>query len=857
MQPAPAYLVPSTFGVQTLVAPGGNACLLPGANTQPPLSTTPRKVPRASSCQSTPHPSTPPVLASPSIEEELPARPRSPVNRARNACMADTLSAAHMSSFLGTNAPHSDLSPVPSQPVNGTANNSDPPTWSPSICFPKPSSYRRGTVDRTHYKETSTQVTLMRRNDTANTIPRGLHLHTRDEPLDTRTGAYSIDYSDQELLDDHDPDPDPDNAGVELSWRQLNYVVDQYDSRGWRLGFEKKSARKQVLYDMNGHAKPGEILAIMGGSGAGKTTLLNVLSGRARGGRATGDVRFNNEDVDAWWQSAVGYVQQQDLFFETLTVRETLQYAALLKLPDTMTHQQKMARVDKVVAQMRLSRRLDTKVGNSTIRGISGGEKKRLHIASELLGSPKVLFLDEPTSGLDAYNAYKATELIKKNAKKAKRTVVMTIHQPRKEILDLFDKILLLSRGRVVFYGSIDSALSYFAHIGYPVPPLKNPADHFLDVATLDNSTLENKMRSEAHLDQLTSIWRDHFDSIAFPPYTMSPTQRQQKKRQCTGAKTFSDLLRDARIRESDIRTYGAWGWWKRFGLLMLRHWQVYSRDTELWIMALASNMLAIVLFGYLWHHRPATPAGARSRLALFFMFGLDRYLSAVFGCVLAVPLRLSLYLRERTSGMYPGYMIYWATYTATWLQFTLLTVAVLVAVYLWTGLQSTWMRFVHFFAAGVLLDLAGHTCGFVIGSSTDSVDVGLTAAILMIGIFAGFAGYVIVSANIPAPLKWISYINPSYYSYHVWAQNELAGLVLTCSPSDIVCLPTGDSLLDLLALRPFSAPVGLAVLFSLSVVFALIGAFIFDRFTRPTWMRTVQILSEGKDLGRPMGTTG
>ncbi|TPX37415.1 hypothetical protein SmJEL517_g00649 [Synchytrium microbalum] len=690
------------------------------------------------------------------------------------------------------------------------------------------------------------------RSRTVNTIRRGLRLFADDlPPSPTAADAYSLDNDeDDEVLDEDDGSEK--TAGVEIAWRHLNYVVEQ-DTRGWDFGFGpmKKPTRKQLLIDLNGQAKPGEMLAIMGGSGAGKTTLLNVLSGRARGGHATGDVRFNNEPSDARWRSAVGYVQQEDIFFETLTVRETLQYAALLKLPDTMSKAQKMARVDKVVAQMRLSRRLDTKVGNSIIRGISGGEQKRLHIASELLGSPKMLFLDEPTSGLDAYNAFKVTQLIKNNAKRANQTVVMTIHQPRKEILDLFDRIMILSRGKIVFYGSIDSALPHFAHIGYPVPPLKNPADHFLDVATLDNSTPENKVKSAAHLDRLTGIWRDNFDSIAFPPFQSGPTTPQHRNRNRDSAHALGELRRgSARIRESDILHFGFYGWWKRFLILMLRHWQVYFRDIELWVMAIVSNSIAIFLFGYLWQHRPLTSAGGKSRLALFFMFGLDRYLSAVFGCVLAVPVRLSLYLRERTSGMYTGQMIYWSTYTATWLQFTPLTIIVLAAVYVCTGLQLDWIRFFHWFAVGLLLDLAGHTYGFLIGSCTDNVNVGLTSAILMVGIFAGFAGYVIVSVDIPNPLRWISWIDPTYYVYHAWTQNELTGLIFTCSVTDVICFPTGDSLLDYLSLRPFGVPLATGMLFVLSVGAAIVGAVLFDRFTQPTWMRAVNIVRE-EDLYR------
>ena len=135
--------------------------------------------------------------------------------------------------------------------------------------------------------------------------------------------------------------------------------------------------------------------------------------------------------------------------FNNLTVLETLTYSALLRLPANMSLEKKQARVNTIIQRLGLS-----ECQNTRIQGISGGERKRTAIGIELVTDPSILFLDEPTSGLDAFNAFNVIESIKKVTVQESKIVLMTIHQPRTDILELFDKILLLSRGQTVFFGS-------------------------------------------------------------------------------------------------------------------------------------------------------------------------------------------------------------------------------------------------------------------------------------------------------------------------------------------------------------------------------------------------------------------
>ncbi|KAK3382271.1 hypothetical protein B0T24DRAFT_5050 [Lasiosphaeria ovina] len=242
---------------------------------------------------------------------------------------------------------------------------------------------------------------------------------------------------------------------------------------------------KDILSGIQGMAHPGEVTAIMGASGAGKTTFLDILARKNKRGQVLGDFYVNGEKVgDVDFKNAVGFVDQEDTMLPTLTVHETILTSALLRLPRDMGRAAKELRVTEVEKQLGIHHIRDSLIGSEegNGRGISGGEKRRVGIACELVTSPSILFLDEPTSGLDAYNAYNVIECLVTLAKTYKRTIIFTIHQPRSNIVALFDRLILLARGKTVYSGPLHQCQDYFDHIGYSCPPGFNIADYLVDL---------------------------------------------------------------------------------------------------------------------------------------------------------------------------------------------------------------------------------------------------------------------------------------------------------------------------------------------------------------------------------------
>ncbi|KAI5310535.1 hypothetical protein KEM55_005709 [Ascosphaera atra] len=245
---------------------------------------------------------------------------------------------------------------------------------------------------------------------------------------------------------------------------------------------------RQILSGIQGSVHPGQVMAIIGASGAGKSTFLDILARKNKRGHSQGNFYVNGKQIsDAEYKRSIGFVDQEDTMLPTLTVHETILTSALLRLPRDMSRLAKEQRVAEVERQLGIYHIRDQLIGadegvGGPGRGISGGEKRRVGIACELVTSPALLFLDEPTSGLDAFNAYNVIECLVTLAKDYNRTIIFTIHQPRSNIVALFDQLVLLSKGKTVYSGPFATCQSYFDDIGYSCPPGFNIADYLVDL---------------------------------------------------------------------------------------------------------------------------------------------------------------------------------------------------------------------------------------------------------------------------------------------------------------------------------------------------------------------------------------
>ena len=251
------------------------------------------------------------------------------------------------------------------------------------------------------------------------------------------------------------------------------------------------SEEKIILNGITGIASPGEILAVLGPSGSGKSTLLNILGGRLQGKHGGLVVANGRRRLDRSVQKKIGFVTQDDVLYPHLTVRETLVFCALLRLPAGLTTAEKVKAAEEVISELGLTKCENTVVGNGLVRGVSGGERKRVSIGHEMLVNPDLLILDEPTSGLDSTAAMRVVGSLSGLAKKGK-TVVASMHQPSSMVYQMFHKVLLLAEGRCLYFGPGREAMDYFASLGFSPRFLVNPADFILDLC---NGKLKSRER--------------------------------------------------------------------------------------------------------------------------------------------------------------------------------------------------------------------------------------------------------------------------------------------------------------------------------------------------------------------------
>ncbi|CAJ1963842.1 unnamed protein product [Sphenostylis stenocarpa] len=254
---------------------------------------------------------------------------------------------------------------------------------------------------------------------------------------------------------------------VSKATSQLTVKVDRY---------------KKILKGITGSIGPGEILALMGPSGSGKTTLLRVIRGRLVD-NVKGKVTYNDVRFTPAVKRRIRFVTQEDVFSPQLIVEETLVFSAHLRLPSSMSKQQKYAKVDTTIKELGLARCRHTKIAGGYLKVILGGERKRTYIGYEILVDPSLLLLDEPTFGLDSSSANKVL-LTLQGLAKAGRTIITIIHQPSSGIFHMFDKLRLISEGYLVYYGKAKETMEYFSSLRFTPQIPMNHAEFLLDLAT-------------------------------------------------------------------------------------------------------------------------------------------------------------------------------------------------------------------------------------------------------------------------------------------------------------------------------------------------------------------------------------
>ena len=262
---------------------------------------------------------------------------------------------------------------------------------------------------------------------------------------------------------------------------------------------DKNRGDLQILKGLGGVIKPKELCAIMGCSGAGKTSLLNVLSGKVtnKGNiKVNGVIKIDGIEINPASievKRKIAFVAQRDALLAWQTARESISFAARLRLPKETTDDAVAALTDKILKELGLAKVADSLIGGDHFRGVSGGEMRRISLGVELVVRPSIVFLDEVTSGLDSHSASTVMSVCKRVAESG-AAVVMVIHQPDSKSFSILDHLILVNDGQFMYSGSAGMVPDFFAEHGYKIPEYYNPAQWIVEVAaTEDHCVLKEK----------------------------------------------------------------------------------------------------------------------------------------------------------------------------------------------------------------------------------------------------------------------------------------------------------------------------------------------------------------------------
>ncbi|KAG8157735.1 hypothetical protein KVR01_012397 [Diaporthe batatas] len=567
-----------------------------------------------------------------------------------------------------------------------------------------------------------------------------------------------------------------DVAPVDVQIRNLNVTVDTSPSvlepatypallkdrfGRSKAGPEPSSYTKDLLSSVSASLAPGTLTAILGGSGSGKTTLLNTVSSRIASSRLSqsGSILFNSQPNIEAIRSA--YVTQTDILLPTLTARETLQYSADLRLPPPSTSEERQRVVEEVIMELGLKEAADTRVGSTTHRGLSGGEKRRVSIGVQMLANPSVLFLDEPTTGLDASSAFQLVRTLKNLAAKG-RTVIVTIHQPRSEIWGLFDNMILLSRGSPVYSGPVAECLPWFDGLGLRMPSFVNPAEHLVDLAAVDNRTPELEAESLARVEQLKGAWREENERRFAPTEkgAETPAERGMMLSKHTNATSFTRQMR----------------------VMTSRTLKTTYRDPMGMMAAIMQAVVMGLCTGYIFYQLGRDQAGIRSRQGfLYTTSALEGYLFLVFE-VYRLTQEIGVFDREHSEGCATALPFLVSRRIARFVTEDFPVPLIFAVISYWmAGLDQAPSRFLTYFGIVLLNHYIAVTCAMCCVTASRNFPGASLIANLAYTLQSMACGYFIQSNSIAIWLRWLKYLTYTYYIFSALCGNEFHDSFYDC----------------------------------------------------------------------------
>lgn len=555
----------------------------------------------------------------------------------------------------------------------------------------------------------------------------------------------------------------PPNKACNIEFKNLSYSVPEGRRKFTLRNFwDCQTNYKTILKCISGRFSAGKLTAIMGPSGAGKSSLMNLLTGY-RVKSVEGDILVNGKELDRRkFRKQSCYIMQEDHLLPNLSVLELMMASANLKLSDKLSTKNKAAVVQKILGILSLDTVQSTHACN-----LSGGQRKRLSIALELVNNPPVMFFDEPTSGLDSASCFQCVSLLKSLAKGG-RNIICTIHQPSAKLFEMFDYLYMMAEGQCIYQGSIPGLIPYLSSMNLHCPPYHNPADFVIEVACGEFGDMVPKLSVVVKSGRCDRYFENHkANNKNQHRHDNNENSIKEHNQHCH--KTFMQSSLDSiyQTKETDVEIDHAFAttFFTQFSVLFVRTFKSILRDTTLTRLRLASHLAIGVLIGLLYFKIGNEAWRVHNNAGFLFFSMLFLMFTALMPTVMTFPMEMSVFLREHLNYWY-SLKAYYLAKTMADLPFQVFFPLIYCTIVYWlTDQPNEFKRFAMFLTLSILTALVAQSLGLLIGAGTSlqvSVFLGPVTAIPILL----FSGFFVNFDTMPKYLNWLSYLSYVRYSF-------------------------------------------------------------------------------------------